>query len=45
MLADIARHATNAYANDGRNPVEVLARIRQLFDAELSSPTDTPVQI
>jgi hypothetical protein len=45
MLADIARHATNAYANEGRNSVEVLSRIRQLFEAELSGPTDTPTQI
>jgi hypothetical protein len=45
MLADIARHATNAYANEGHNPVEVLSRIRKLFEAEFSSPTDTPTQL
>jgi hypothetical protein len=45
MLADIARHAANAYASQNRNPGDVLARIRQLLDAEFSSPTDTPSQL
>ena len=44
MLADVARHAANAYANEGRNPADALARIRQLLDAEFSSPTDRPSQ-
>jgi len=45
MLADVARHAANAYESEGHDRAEVLARIRQLFDAEFSYPTDEPVQI
>src|SRR6266704_6377988 len=40
MLVDIARHAAQAYANEGQDPEVVLARIRELFDAEWSQPTD-----
>ena len=45
MLADVARHAANAYENEGHDRVEVLARIRQPFEAEFSDPTDQPKQI
>jgi hypothetical protein len=45
LLADVARHAAKAYAAEGQNPSDVLARIRQLLDAEFSKPTDTPVQL
>lgn len=45
MLADIARHAANAYESEGYDRAEVLERIRQLFDAEFADPTDEPVQI
>jgi hypothetical protein len=45
MLVDIARHAAKAYANEGQNPIDVLARIRQLLDAEYSKPTDVPEQL
>jgi len=45
MLADVARHAANAYANEGRDPVEALARIRQLLEAEFSNPTDMPSEL
>jgi hypothetical protein len=45
MLADIARHAANAYGNEGYDRAEVLVRIRELFDAEFSDPTDEPKQI
>ncbi len=45
LLADIARHAATAYANEGHNPTDVLARIRQLMDSEFSGPTDTPVTL
>ena len=45
LLADVARHAANAYGNEGADPDVVLARIRELFDAEMSSPTDTPQQL
>lgn len=45
LLADVARHAAKAYANEGHNPIDVLARIRQLLDAEFSHPTDVPEQL
>ena len=45
LLADIARHAANAYANEGQNAVDVLARIRELLNAEFSQPTDKPIQL
>ena|SRR6478672_10685338 len=40
LVVDIARHAAQAYKADGRDPGEVLARIRELWDAEWSNPTD-----
>ncbi len=40
LLADIARHAATAYANDEHKASEVLARIRKLLDAEFSRPTN-----
>jgi hypothetical protein len=40
MLVDVARHAANAYEREGRDRKEVLARIRQFFEAEWASPTD-----
>jgi hypothetical protein len=45
LLADVARHAANAYANEGQNRTEVLDKIRQLLDAEFSRPTDRPIQL
>jgi hypothetical protein len=45
LLADVAKHAANAYANEGADVNVTLARIRALFDAEMSSPTDTPQEI
>ncbi|MEK7793665.1 MAG: DUF5076 domain-containing protein [Candidatus Hydrogenedentota bacterium] len=45
MLVDVARHAAKAYENEGHDPQEVLARIRELFDAEWSSPTDKPEEL
>jgi len=45
LLADVARHAANAHANEGADANVTLARIRALFDAEMSSPTDVPQQI
>ncbi len=45
LLVDVAKHAANAYANEGADPAVVLARIRALFDAEWSSPTDVPKEI
>jgi Domain of unknown function (DUF5076) len=45
LLADVARHAANAYANEGQNKAEVLRKIRRLLDAEFSRPTDNPIEI
>ena len=45
LLADVARHATQAYERDGRNEEEVLDRIFETFDAEWSEPTDDPKDI
>lgn len=45
MLANIARHAANAYANEGHDREEVLRHIRQMVDAEFADPTDEPRQI
>ena len=45
ILGDVARHAANAYANEGQDRTTVLARIRELLDAEFSDPTDEPVEI
>jgi hypothetical protein len=38
LLADVARHAAKAYANEGRNEYEVFTRIRQFFEAEMTDP-------
>jgi hypothetical protein len=45
LLADVARHAANAYANEGQNRAEVLGKIRQLLEAEFSRPTDNPIEL
>jgi uncharacterized protein DUF5076 len=45
LLVDIARHAANAYANEGKNRADVLGRIRELLDAEFSRPTDDPIEL
>ena len=43
MLVDLAKHVANAYEQTkGRDRAEVLARIKSGFDAEWSSPTDSP---
>jgi hypothetical protein len=39
MLVDVARHAAQAYARDGVDRARALARIKELFDSERSSPT------
>jgi hypothetical protein len=42
-LADLARHVANAvHEHRGIDPVVTTNRIRELFNAELESPTDTP---
>jgi hypothetical protein len=45
LLADIARHAASAYANEGQNRAEALGKIRQLLDAEFYRPTDNPIEL
>ena len=45
LLADVDRHAANAYAREGSDPKVVLARIRELFDAEMFDPTDAAQEI
>lgn len=45
LLVDIARHAANAYAKDGQDRITALARIRELWEAEWSDPTDVPTDI
>jgi hypothetical protein len=42
-LVDLARHVADSYARtQGMAEHVALRRIRQLFDAEWSKPTDTP---
>lgn len=42
MLVDLAKHVANAFElNTGQEFSEVLARIREGFDAEWGNPTDT----
>jgi len=45
LLVDVARHASQAYANEGQDPEVVIARIRELFDSEWSESTDEPQDI
>ncbi|MDH3281082.1 MAG: DUF5076 domain-containing protein, partial [Gammaproteobacteria bacterium] len=46
LLVDVARHAAKAYeGSHGINEADALDRIKQLLDAEWSSPTDVPKQI
>jgi len=45
LLADVARHVANAYANEGQNRAGVLGKIRQLLDAEFSRPTGNPIEL
>ena len=41
MLVDIARHAARAYAREGGlTEDEALARIVEMFEAEINRPTD-----
>jgi hypothetical protein len=41
MLVDIARHAARVYEKEGAmSEAEAMARIVELFEAELGSPTD-----
>jgi hypothetical protein len=43
-LVDLARHIANAYQQaSGRDPADVLKRIRTVFDAEWGNQTDEAV--
>jgi len=41
LLADVARHAANAYASEGHDRIAALSRIHAALEAEWSQPTDT----
>lgn len=45
LLVDIARHASKAYEADGRDPIEVLKRIHECWNAEWKEPTDVALRI
>ena len=46
LLVDIARHAAKAYSEAGAmTESAALSRIRELFDAEWSAPTDVPERL
>lgn len=43
MLADLAKHIVNSYAQDmALDRLKTLQRIKAAFDAELAKPTDDP---
>lgn len=43
MLVDLARHIADAYSEfEGMRPHDVLARVKEAFDAEWGEPTDEP---
>jgi hypothetical protein len=44
LLADLARHIVNTYEQTVTlDRPQILQRIKEAFDAELESPTDTPL--
>lgn len=45
LLVDVARHVSIAYAQQGRDEGEVLARIKEMWDAEWNNPTDDPMTL
>jgi hypothetical protein len=45
MLADLARHVSKAYENQGHDRAQVLNRILDAFKAEWEHPTDDPEQV
>jgi hypothetical protein len=42
LLADLARHAAEAYSREGHERKIALARIVEGFEVEISFPTDKP---
>jgi hypothetical protein len=45
LLADAARHAAKAYANERANEAQTLARIRQFLEAGFATPTSEATQL
>ncbi len=45
LLVDVAKHAAKAYANEGHDAAETLARIRDFFEREFAAPTDEPIEL
>jgi len=45
VLADVARHAANAYANEGKNPAEVLARSASCLTRDSPTPLTRPLNL
>lgn len=45
LFVDLARYLAYVYEQEGKNGQEVLARIRELFDAEWDAPTDQPQDV
>ncbi len=45
LLVDIARHAANAYDEEGINKEDALNSIMGLFEAEILRPTDVPKRL
>jgi hypothetical protein len=45
LLADVARHAAKAFANEGADEAETLAGIRQFLEAEFATPTSEATQM
>ena len=42
LLVDLARHVAYAYEQQGMRGEDALWRIKEMFDAEWSAPTDPP---
>lgn len=45
LLVDIARHVGRAYANRGEDEGSVLARIKEMWQAEWDNPTDLGTEL
>jgi hypothetical protein len=45
LLVDVARHAANAYGNQGDDRAKILAEIKAMIDAEWQRPTDPCNQV
>ena len=45
LLVDVARHAAEAYSEEGFDRAAVLAQIKTAFDAEWGNATDAPMNL